>query len=323
MPVYKMATRAVGAHGAGQRRARINPRQLEAFRMVMVAGSVTTAARLMHVTQPAVSRLIHELEACLRLRLFERHGVTLRPTEDAVSLFQEVERSYIGLERIADFAQALHERRTESLRVVATFGLAMTFLPHLLSRFAPEWPETRLNVGSLPQHQVASAIAADQYDVGIVGMPVDHPAVIAGATETVEALAVLPAGHHLAGKPYLEPSDFSGENFISLGPSSVLRIRVNAWFADAGVDREIRMETSLATIACALVAGGSGVTIVEPFAAVEFLSRGLVLKPLRPQIGHEMRFLWSAKRPLPPVAAAFVEALRGDLRALSQTPAAA
>jgi DNA-binding transcriptional LysR family regulator len=314
-----MATRGITAHGAGPRRARINPRQLEAFRMVMAGGSVATAARLMYVTQPAVSRLVHELEACLRLRLFERHGVTLRPTEDALSLFQEVERSYIGLERIAAFAQALHERRTESLRVVATSGLATTFLPCFLSRFAPEWPETRLNVGSLPQHQVAQAIAADQYDVGIVGMPVDHPAVTAGATEAVEAMAVLPADHPSAGKRFLEPADLGGENFISLGPSSMLRHRVDAWFAEAGVEREVRMETSLATIACVLVAGGSGVTIVEPFAVVEFLSRGLALKPLNPPIPHEMQFLWSAKRPLPRVAAAFVDAFRAELRALPRT----
>ena len=80
--------------------ARINSRQVEAFRAMMLTGSVTEAAKLMAVTQPAVSRLLRDFQALLKMELFERRGSGLVPTAAATALYMEVERSFVGLERI-------------------------------------------------------------------------------------------------------------------------------------------------------------------------------------------------------------------------------
>src|SRR5258708_23285223 len=74
----------------------LNPRQVEAFRAVMTTGSVTSAATMMHVTQPAVSRLIRDLEFTLKLALFERRGHPLRPTPHAPPLFPAGEPTLLG-----------------------------------------------------------------------------------------------------------------------------------------------------------------------------------------------------------------------------------
>src|SRR5262245_21177406 len=74
-----------------ERMSALNHRQVEAFRAVMLTGGVTTAAQLMNVTQPAVSRLIRDLQESLKLPLFERRGTRLLPTAEALSLYQEVE----------------------------------------------------------------------------------------------------------------------------------------------------------------------------------------------------------------------------------------
>src|ERR1700738_3691425 len=79
--------------------ARINSRQVEAFRAMMLTGSVTEAAKLMAVTQPAVSRLLRDFQALLKMELFERRGRGLVPTASATALYMEVERSFVGLER--------------------------------------------------------------------------------------------------------------------------------------------------------------------------------------------------------------------------------
>ncbi|WP_245333904.1 LysR family transcriptional regulator, partial [Bradyrhizobium guangdongense] len=73
--------------------ARINSRQVEAFRAMMLTGSVTEAAKLMVVTQPAVSRLLRDFQALLKMELFERRGTGLVPTAAAMALYTEVERS--------------------------------------------------------------------------------------------------------------------------------------------------------------------------------------------------------------------------------------
>ena len=88
--------------------ARINPRQVEAFRAVMLTGSVTAAANLMAVTQPAVSRLLRDLQELLRLQLFEKRGTGLVPTAAAMALFTEVERN--RSERKPDAASSYAKR---------------------------------------------------------------------------------------------------------------------------------------------------------------------------------------------------------------------
>ena len=87
--------------------ARINSRQVEAFRATMLTGSVTEAAALMTVTQPAVSRLLRDLQALLKMELFERRGTGLVPTAAAMALYTEVERSFVGLERITAAAEEI------------------------------------------------------------------------------------------------------------------------------------------------------------------------------------------------------------------------
>src|SRR5207253_1806325 len=98
--------------GWGAEMARINSRQVEAFRAMMLTGSVTDAAKLMAVTQPAVSRMLRDFQALLKMELFERRGSGLVPTASATALYMEVERSFVGLERITAAAEEIRGRRT-------------------------------------------------------------------------------------------------------------------------------------------------------------------------------------------------------------------
>ena len=82
-------------------KVQINLKHIEAFRSVMLAGSVVGAAKLLNVTQPGVSRTIGLLELRLGFALFVRHGRKLIPTPEAEALFKEIEPLYSGVERIA------------------------------------------------------------------------------------------------------------------------------------------------------------------------------------------------------------------------------
>ena len=72
----------------GENATMLNPRQIEAFRTVVVTGGVTAAAKALNVTQPAVTRLIHDLQYALGLTLFVKRGSRLVPTNEALSLYR-------------------------------------------------------------------------------------------------------------------------------------------------------------------------------------------------------------------------------------------
>ena len=104
-------------------------RQIEAFRAVMSSGTVTQAAEILHVSQPAVSRMIADLEYRLNFKLFNRTGRQLIATDEAHALQHEIQRAFIGLKEITEAAHAIrerafsfaasHTRQTEAARLVA------------------------------------------------------------------------------------------------------------------------------------------------------------------------------------------------------------
>src|SRR3546814_5245316 len=95
---------------------------------------------------------------------------------------------------------------------------------------------------------------------------------------------ILPPGHRLADLAYIEPADLAGEPFISLMHGDRTRRRVDRIFEDAGVKRDLVVETQYAITHCNLVTLGVGCSIVNPATAIGFVSQGLVILPFRPRI---------------------------------------
>ncbi|MBL8700664.1 MAG: LysR family transcriptional regulator [Alphaproteobacteria bacterium] len=292
----------------------MNQRQIEAFRAVMMTGGVTAAAKLLHVTQPAVSRLIRDLQARLGLALFERRGTRLVPTAEALALFREVERSFVGLERLSRAAADIRTRRAGTLRVAAMPALANRFLPRFAGTFLLERPKLDFALFALPSPQVIDWVASGQCDAGFVADPIEVPGVAIETLVRAQAVAVLPAAHRLTRKPRLTLGDFRDLPFVSLGAASLIRYRIDAAFMDAGIKRELRIETPMSETACALVATGVGVSIVDPMTASDYESRGAAVRPLAHRILFDIALVRSTLRPPSGIATEFVDAFGAHLR---------
>ena len=293
----------------------LNPRQIEAFRAVVLTGSVGAAANLINVTQPAVSRLVRDLQQHLGLVLFERRGTGLVPTSEALSLYAEVERAFVGLDRIAEMATELRTRRAGFLRIAALPALANGFLPRFVGRFLADRPRLDIVLSGLVSHAVVTAVAHGQCDLGFAEASLEHAAVLKEDMPVAPMVAVLPQAHRLGRKARLRPVDFEGESFISLGHSTLSRFRIDRVFAEHGVTRIMRIETPLSEIACSLAGAGAGVSLCEPFTATEYATRGIVARPFEPRIDFEFAALTVAQRSVPPVAREFIDAFRAHVAA--------
>jgi DNA-binding transcriptional LysR family regulator len=293
---------------------RPNLRQIEAFRAVMVSGSATAAAALMGVTQPAVSKLLRDLQSQLRLTLFERRGTGIAPTAEAITLFGEVERSYIGIERIAEAAEEIRNRRTGLLRIAALPALANGFLPRFAGNFVADRPKLDLELFGVISTLVVDWVVNRQCELGFASPQIDHPALKKVKMPSVPYVAVVPDGHRLARKRAVVPADFEGENFISLNHSTQSRRQIDQIFNARGVGRVMRVETHLSEIVCGLVSSGLGVGIVDPFTAREFARRGVTARPFRPQVTIDIFALYSAHQTPSAVAFEFIERFAEHIR---------
>ncbi len=115
--------------------AAVNLRHIEIFHAVMTAGNLTEAARLLHTSQPTVSRELARFEKVLGLTLFERTRGRLHPTVQGLRLFEEVQRSWYGLDRIVSAAESLREFRQGELSIACLPVFSQSFLPPLLPPF--------------------------------------------------------------------------------------------------------------------------------------------------------------------------------------------
>jgi len=135
-------------------------RQIEAFRAVMMSGSVTGGAVLLNLSQPSVSRLIADLERSVGFVLFERRGSRVYPTAQANALFEAVRRSYVGLELLNQAARRIAAHPIGTIRVAALPALATTILPGVIAELSD--PDVRLkpalpaNTFTRPAVQAAS-----------------------------------------------------------------------------------------------------------------------------------------------------------------------
>ncbi|UTH72345.1 LysR family transcriptional regulator [Chromobacterium sp. IIBBL 290-4] len=287
----------------------VNLRHIEIFRAVMTSGSVSGAARLLHTSQPTISRELARCEQLLGLILFERAHGRLRPTQQALQLFAEVERSFAGLDRIVASAAAIRQFAGGQLAIASLPVFAQSLLPAACADFIAGFPDVGVDITPLESPWLEEGLSAQRFDLGLAEQPQAPAGCQAMALWQGDELCVLPAGHALAQRPLLEASDFAGLSFISLAASDSYRQQVDAWFAAEGVARKMQLSSHSAASVCEMVKLGLGVAIVNPLSALS-AGEGLIVRRLRVSIPFGLHLALPQFRPASPLPLRFIDALR-------------
>ena len=258
----------------------MNLRQLEAFRMVMETGSVTQAGKLLYISQPAVSRLIADLEEHVNFRLFDRRKKRLIPTLEAKLLYDEVEKAFIGLSSIEDTAQSILELKRGHLRLIAMPGIATLLLPKVINEFSLQFPNIKIELESRTRLQVMEWISSHQYDLGFANLPLEGSDVELHSSFPMEMVCVVPKMHSLANRSSISPSDLKEENFISYPRGTHIRFAVDQAFENSKINRHIKVEARSSEAILNLVSTGFGVSVVPRFSNKSLGSEALSFIPL-------------------------------------------
>lgn len=275
---------------------RIGHRHIEVFRAVMLAGSATGAAELLHTSQPTVSRELARLESLLGYSLFDRVQGRLRPHARALALWEEVQRSWQGLDRVVDRAVALGRPAdaAQSLSVLCLPALSHALLPGAAARMLAAHPGARVSVTPQEPPLLEEWMTAQRFDMALSEQVSTPPGTRSQRLLTLDEVAVLPAGHALAARPVLQLADFADLPFVSLSADDPYRRQIDTLFAEAGVQRQMRMETHSAVAVCAMVQRGLGVAIVNPLTALAVAGQGVVVR----RVGFSVPFSVSLVLPL-------------------------
>jgi DNA-binding transcriptional LysR family regulator len=292
----------------------ITLRHIEVFRALMTAGSVTAAAQILFTSQPTVSRELARLESLLGIPLFDRVRGRLQPNAQARALYEEVQRSYVGLERVMSVASRLKQFDDGQISVICLPVFAQVLLPRVCAGFLAQ--HDGVGVAITPQDSpfLEEWLAAQSFDLGLT----EQDSAPAGTEQSllleVNEVCVLPDGHPLLVRPVLEMRDFARQRFISLAPKDPYRQIIDETFRRHGVERQMILETHSAVSVCAMVRQGIGIGIVNPLAASEYAGQGLQVRTLSVAIPFRVHMVRPLHRPGNLLVERFADALREEVK---------
>ncbi len=262
-------------------------RQLEALAAVTNNGSVTAAAADLGVSQPAVSRLLSDLEKALGFQLFDRREGRLEPTQEVRYLQPSVERVLELMKQIADVSQDITKRKAGHIRVACLPGFATSHLPDVVAAFLSDRPGVTMTIEPDRPERILEWMIGEQYDFGITDGFKGHPAVESTHID-LRTVCVFPAGHEFENCQDISPADLAHQKIIHTRRDSDFFARLSNVFQTANVALNSHIEVRQFTAACELAVKGVGVSIVSELDAVQYAKQGLGYRPFKPFLPHRL-----------------------------------
>lgn len=262
----------------------MNQKQIDAFRVVMLRGSMTAAADELGTSQPSISRLIAELEASTGLVLFTRSGGRIQATDAGSAFYREVDRSFVGLHKLAHSAREIRQFGSGRLRLVASPVLALSFVPQVIERFLAAYPRIAISLEMRSESTIQRWASSAYCDIGFATTTPDAFGVTSTELYRLAGVCAIPTGHPLAARTQITAGDLKGERLILPSYADDTRSSLDRALRQAGVTQVPTIETPYGATICAMVSRGLGVGVVNPLATMDANPARIVFRPFSPEI---------------------------------------
>jgi DNA-binding transcriptional LysR family regulator len=294
----------------------LNVKQLLALRAVATSRSVTEAADKLHITQPAVSRMIVGLEREVGFALFTRHRGRLVITPQGEAFFEEVERALLGLEEISRVANNVRFGGGAILRLFAMSSIADEVVPTALQLLRQDYPNVITSLEIRGGRDVTHwSSTGRQFDLGMILVPRGHRMISTEPFAGGAALAVMHATHPLAEREVVSLDDLAKEWLVMLPSTSLVRRWLEGRFAQQRIIPKIVMETSMVS-ACHFAMLGLGVAIGDPLAIRSLATSDIAARPISPALAFDYSFVLPIDRKLTPMVSHLMNVIRSTTHAL-------
>jgi DNA-binding transcriptional LysR family regulator len=289
-------------------------RHIEVFKAVMLTGTVTGAARLLNVTQPAASRTIAHAELQLGVKLFHRVRNRLVPTDEAVALYPHVEKLFADLDAVQRFAGNLRANPdAKEIRVVSILALGPEVLPRALKVFRLKFPEVQVTFQALHTPQIVSALVLQEADVGFLFSAPPHPALLREVLAEAELVCVAARGQlprKNVKKGSIALTELATVPVVGLDMTDPLGGMLAQACKDAGAGLDSKVSVQTYHGALALARHGHGAAIVDGCTAMSAVRNEVDVLPLEPRIAVPVHALLPASKPASVVVRAFMRAVQ-------------
>ncbi|WP_296278881.1 LysR substrate-binding domain-containing protein [Pseudoxanthomonas sp.] len=286
-------------------------RHIELFQALLQAGTLTGAARLLHISQPAASKLLQHAETGLGFALFERVNGRLVLTPQGRMMREHIERVGDELADLDRLARNVVAPGGTALRVVATPTLAGALLPSALRPLSARYADAQVQLLTQHTREIVDALRLRDADIGLTLQAVHVPGIRQLVLGESRAHAIAPPGYWSddAMREPLPRSALAGQVMVGLDVRDALGRAVRQHLQDLAPPPRMRILVQTYPLARALVADGHGVAVVDAFTA-RTAGPAVQVRPLDPPLAVTLHALLRDGEPPMPVQRHFIDSVK-------------
>lgn len=296
-------------------------RHVEVFHAIKRSGSISRAAELLFISQPAVSQALKHAEIQLGFKLFKLERGRLQPTPEAEMLADAVEKVFQDLDALQQVATNLRRGATGRMRIGCLPAFGLSLLPLAVANYRRHYPNIAIEVGTKHSSELYRALLMHEFDLGVGFADAQEEQAPAGLTAVTLGfceLVFIDRAERGAGKGSERPirlADINLEGLIGLStePSSNI---LGAAFEQNNLHFSPLVQVQTYYIAKALVAFGAGCAIVDEFTARSQSTGDIVIRRLEPSIRVRVNVYRSAFHQTGETADHLIEHLRSAYQSL-------
>ncbi|MET1113741.1 MAG: LysR family transcriptional regulator [Comamonas sp.] len=296
----------------------LSRRELLLLRAMYQRGTVTAAAHSIHMTQPAASALLKDMETRLGFALFSRESRRLHLTSQGRALIPEVLNALSGMESVDRLASDIRKGATDRLSVGAVAVAASMLLPQALVEVRRAYPRITFTVRAGSGLEIIEMAVDHRIDLGIViGSSAPNDRVVKEALAAVSLFAVFHPDHPQADARALTLAEVAALGLIALSPALPAGLATQQAFEGQGLEYRPLMEVAQSFTACELAGQQLGVAVVESLGARYAQRMGLVARHLLTMDEAALSLVSPRDRPLEGASLCLRDALRAAVRGLA------
>jgi DNA-binding transcriptional LysR family regulator len=241
-------------------------RHIEVFNAIMLTGTVSAAAKLLNLSQPAVTNILKAAEQQLGYSLFDRVRGRLIPSEEALALAPDIERLNQHLNEVRTMAANLKRRDIKQFRVLAPPAFAQVVLPHAVIPFLRRHPQSQLTMRSQYSRQVLESLVRREAELGFVYHSNSHPAIAEEDVSRGELVCIAPKGVFKT-KRSVRMGELARYPVINLDPDDLLGQLIADSCKELGVKFSTQLSVQAYHALLSFVTLGFGIGFVDSFTA--------------------------------------------------------
>ncbi|CAM2137971.1 MULTISPECIES: LysR family transcriptional regulator [Paraburkholderia] len=285
-------------------------RHIEVFHAIMRTGSLSKAAELLCVSQPAVSKVLAHAERSAGLKLFARAHGRLQPTREAELLFAETQKLQTSLDSIRDLARNLALQPQGLLRIGCLPSLGLSLIPQAVQAFRASYPEVSLQIQTRHTNELFNALLTRELDVGVAINPPARPGIASLELGRTAVVCVAPPDEPTPADAPLALQDVVASDWISIGNVDPLGETIGHLLETQGVEGRLAVvEAQTWYVARSLAARGVGRVLLDEITA-KSAGEPVAIRRVEPALSVGVFALWRDGGMDSQAGNAFVDVLR-------------